>query len=79
MVFNSVSFAVFFPAAVLIYYILPESKGHLRKIWLLLCSYYFYMSQGAGYVLLLLVATVITYLTAFWVYKDRFLLTVSLI
>jgi len=79
MIFNSVSFAVFFPAAVLIYFILPAKAGKARRIWLLLCSYYFYMTQGAGYALLLLLATLITYILAFWVYKNRFLLTLSFV
>ncbi len=79
MIFNSVSFAVFFPIAVLIYFILPAKTGKARRIWLLLCSYYFYMTQGAGYVLLLLLATLITYTAAFWVYKNRFFLTLSFV
>lgn len=78
MIFNSISFAIFFPVAVIIYYILPSENGRMRRLWLLLCSYYFYISQGAGYALLLLISTFITYVAAMTVYKSRFLLTVSL-
>ncbi len=79
MVFNSLEFAIFFPVAVLIYFIIPASRGRERRIWLLLCSYYFYICQGAGYALLLFLATFITYLSAFWVYKNRSLLAGAVI
>ncbi len=61
MVFNSISFAIFFPFAVLIYFMIPADKGVFRKIWLLICSYYFYICQGAVYALLLLAVTLVTY------------------
>ncbi|MCR5719903.1 MAG: MBOAT family protein [Lachnospiraceae bacterium] len=58
MAFNSFHFLVFFPAVVLIYYIIPVK---LRTLWLLGASYYFYMSWNASYGLLILFSTVVTY------------------
>lgn len=61
MLFNSVEFLLFFPIAVLGYYVIPK---RIRYIWLLLCSYYFYMSWNAKYALLILASTVVTYVGA---------------
>ena len=51
MLFNSGEFLIFFPIVVLAYYLLP---GKLKNSWLLIASYYFYMSWNAEYALLLL-------------------------
>lgn len=59
MLFNSIDFMFFFPVAVLGYYVVPKK---IRYIWLLICSYYFYMSWNPEYALLMLTSTVITYL-----------------
>ena len=59
MLFNSFNFIVFFPIVVLVYFIIPKK---LRNIWLLLASYFFYMSWNPKYIVLILFATVITYL-----------------
>lgn len=59
MLFNSIDFMFFFPIAVLGYYVVPKK---IRYIWLLICSYYFYMSWNPEYALLMLTSTVITYL-----------------
>ena len=58
MLFNSFQFLVFFPAAALIYFIVPQK---IKNVWLLIMSYYFYMSWNAKYALLLLFSTVVTY------------------
>lgn len=58
MLFNSFSFLVFFPAVVLVYFFIP---GKVRYIWLLLASYYFYMSWNPRYAVLIAASTVITY------------------
>ena len=60
MLFNSVDFLVFFPAVCLIYFIIPHK---VRYIFLLICSYYFYMCWNPEYALLILTSTVITYLS----------------
>ena len=61
MVFNSFQFMIFFPIVVVFYYLIPKK---IRYIWLLGSSYYFYMSWNAMYALLLLYATLVTYLFA---------------
>jgi len=60
MLFNSYSFLLFFPIAVLVYFIVPKKA---RYIWLLITSYYFYMGWNAKYAFLLLTSTVITYIS----------------
>lgn len=49
---------IFFPIVVGIYFIVPRK---LRKIWLLVASYYFYMSWNPKYAMLMALSTVITY------------------
>ena len=58
MLFNSVDFLIFFPIATLIYFALPHK---VRYLWLLVCSYYFYMCWNAAYALLLFGSTFITW------------------
>lgn len=60
MLFNSVEFLIFFPIVTLIYFIIPH---RVRYIWLLVCSYYFYMCWNAVYALLLFGSTLITWLS----------------
>lgn len=60
MLFNSISFFIFFPLVVLLYFCIPQ---RFRKYWLLLCSYYFYMCWNVKYSLLLFASTLITYLS----------------
>lgn len=59
MLFNSYQFLLFFPIVLLGNFVLPKK---IRPYWLLIASYYFYMSWNAKYALLLLLSTVITYL-----------------
>ena len=59
MLFNSLEFLVFLPIVLLVCFILPKK---IRYIWLLFASYYFYMCWNAGYALLILFSTVVTYL-----------------
>lgn len=58
MLFNSINFMYFFPIVLIGYYLIPKK---LKYIWLLICSYYFYMSWNPAYVLLILACTVISY------------------
>ena len=60
MLFNSAGFLVFFPIVTLIYFIIPH---RVRYLWLLVCSYYFYMCWNAVYALLLFASTLITWLS----------------
>lgn len=59
MLFNSFDFLIFFPAVVLVYFLIPQK---VRYLWLLVASYYFYMCWNPKYVLLLLFSTGVTYL-----------------
>lgn len=61
MIFNSISFLVFFPIVFLIYFALPRK---IKWMWLLVTSYYFYMCWNVKYTLLLLFTTVSTYATS---------------
>ena len=64
MIFNSIDFLIFFPIVILVYFCVPQK---LKKIWLLVASYYFYMCWNVKYILLLLFSTIVTYVTGyFW-------------
>lgn len=60
MLFNSVDYLIFYPIVFFIYFSIPKKRRH---IWLLIASYYFYMSWNAKYALLMLLSTVVTYLS----------------
>ncbi|MEG2929975.1 MAG: MBOAT family O-acyltransferase, partial [Oscillospiraceae bacterium] len=70
MLFNSYQFLIFFPLVTLAYFLLPPKFLKLneavtikiKNLWLLICSYYFYMCWNAKYVILLMTATGITFL-----------------
>ena len=61
MVFNSITFLIFFPCVVFLYFILPQK---IRWIMLLIASYYFYMSWNAQLIFLILFTTIVSYLSA---------------
>ena len=61
MLFNSYVFLVFFPIVLLMYFILPVK---IKNYWLLVASYYFYMSWNPKYGLLLLGCTLVSYFSA---------------
>ena len=58
MLFNSLSFLIFFPIVVLVYFIFPR---RFRYLWLLAASYYSYMSWNPFHVVFLLISTIVTY------------------
>lgn len=60
MLFNSIEFLLFFPAVVLVYFLIP---GKVRMYWLLVTSYVFYMGWNPTYALLLLFSTFITFVS----------------
>ena len=68
MLFNSVDYLIFLPVVVVVYYAVPEKAKH---IWLLIASYYFYMCWNAGYALLILFSTAITYLSGLLLEKEK--------
>lgn len=58
MLFNSLSFLIFFPIVTILYFALPHKY---RWVMLLIASYIFYMGWNAAYALLLLASTAVTY------------------
>ena len=60
MLFNSLDFLIFFPLVTLLYFIIPK---RIRYLFLLAASYYFYMCWNPKYALLMLLSTLITYLS----------------
>lgn len=61
MLFNSAGYIVFFTIVCLVYFILPKK---LKRVFLLLASYFFYSCWNLKYSLLMLFSTVATYSTA---------------
>lgn len=59
MLFNSFEFLIFFPIVCLIYYILRGNRWRIP--FLLIASYYFYMSWKPVYAVLIMASTVLTY------------------
>lgn len=68
MLFNSVPFLMFFPAVLLVHFVLPR---RVRWIWLLVASYYFYMCWNPAYALLMLTSTAVTYLSGLLIARCR--------
>lgn len=58
MLFNSIEFMVFFPSVCILYYLIPSRA---KNLFLLACSYFFYMCWNPKYALILLISTAITY------------------
>lgn len=58
MLFNSASYLIFFPSVIVMFYIVPSK---LKKVYLLLASWYFYMCWNPYYLILLLLSTVSTW------------------
>lgn len=68
MLFNSFGFLYFFPVVVILYFVFPKK---IRWFWLLLTSYYFYMSWDPTYAILILTSTVITYFSGILIEKAQ--------
>jgi alginate O-acetyltransferase complex protein AlgI len=66
MQFTSLTFLMFFLIISFLYFLIPN---RFRWIWLLICSYYFYMSSNPEYALLIAASTVITYLSGMLIQK----------
>lgn len=66
MIFNSIPFLIFLPIVLIMYYLIPK---RFRYIWLLFCSYFFYLSQSDTFVILLILSTIITYFSGILLYK----------
>lgn len=68
MLFNSIDFLIFFPLVTLGYFALPR---RIRWVWLLLASYYFYMSWNPRYAVLIALSTVITWLSGLLIAREE--------
>ncbi len=68
MLFNSFDFLLFFPAVTLVYFVIPHK---VRYLWLLVASYYFYMSWNPKYAVLIATSTVITFLSGILIEKAK--------
>ena len=68
MLFNSLEFLLFFPTVCLCYYVIPH---RIRYLFLLVCSYFFYMCWNPQYALLMLTSTAITYASGLLLEKAK--------
>ncbi len=59
MSFSSFEFILFFPVTCVVYFLIPQHR--IRNLWLLLASYFFYMSWNAKYAMLLFGITAFSY------------------
>lgn len=68
MNFNSLTFLIFYPIVLLLYFILPLKY---RWVMLLAASYYFYMSWNASLIFLILFTTVISWVCSLIIEKTE--------
>ena len=62
MLFNSIEFIIFLVLVVLVYYVIPSNK--IRKVFLLLSSYYFYANWNLAFLFILIYETLLSYVIA---------------
>lgn len=67
MVFNSLEFLIFYPAVLLVYFLVPQ---RWRWILLLAASYYFYLSWNVELVFLIVFTTAVSYVAAIVIEKN---------
>lgn len=68
MNFNSLTYLIFFPIVLILYWIIP---GKFRWILLLIASYYFYMSWNPWLAFLIAGTTLVSYLAAILIEKTE--------
>ena len=68
MNFNSLSFLIFLPTVLVLYYVIPQ---RFRWILLLAASYYFYMSWNPTLILLIAGTTLVTYLAGLFMPRAK--------
>lgn len=64
MLFNSLEFVLFLPLVFVVYWFIPTRHARYRCIFILIASYYFYMSWNAKYVFLIFLTTFVSYFSA---------------
>lgn len=67
MLFNTIDFVIFLPLVIIFYFLLPQKY---RWVLLLGASYYFYMSWKVEYIFLILISTLIDYLSGILMEKQ---------
>ncbi len=68
MLFNSIDFLIFFPVVFILYFSFPHKY---RWVWLLACSYFFYMSWNPTYIFLIVFSTVVDYFAGIKIYQAK--------
>ena len=68
MLFNSISYLLFFPLVVVFYFLLP---GKLKKSFLLAASLFFYSCWNVKYTLLMVLSILVTYATGLLLDKSQ--------
>jgi alginate O-acetyltransferase complex protein AlgI len=63
MLFNSISFALFLPIVLFLYWLFPSKKIRPQNILILIASYYFYANWDWRFLFLLVFSTVLDYVT----------------
>ncbi|MDX9704152.1 MAG: MBOAT family O-acyltransferase [Weeksellaceae bacterium] len=71
MLFNSISFAIFFPIVFMIYWILGKKSYKWQNIFLLLASYYFYGCWDWRFVFLLAFSTALDYYSGIKIHEAQ--------
>lgn len=71
MLFNSLSFAIFFPIVFLVYWVLGKKSYRWQNIFLLLASYYFYGCWDWRFVFLLAFSTALDYYSGLKIYDSQ--------
>lgn len=66
MLFNSIDFLLFFPPVIFVLFVIPRKA---RSSWLLISSYYFYMSWNPIYAMLILATTAMTFAGGILAYR----------
>jgi len=68
MLFNSFEFLVFFPIVVALYFAIPH---RFRWILLLVASYYFYMCWNYKFIVLIVISTVVDYVSGILLHRSE--------
>lgn len=68
MLFNSIEFFVFLPVVFILYWSLPHKY---RWVLVLASSYYFYMCWNAKCIVWILLTTIVSYVAARWLEKEK--------
>jgi len=63
MLFNSLSFAIFFPVVFILYWFVTNKDLKMQNILLLAASYFFYASWDYRFLFLLIFSTLLDYFT----------------